>query len=138
MCNSAGGVPPAVRDRTAALVRELMARYGVPVERVLRHYDVTGKKCPAPWVDRSGEWEDFKGRLEVEEVTQEQFDAMLEDYLVRQGEREASGWAVPYIQRAVDAGVMAEEVGGIGRPQAFATREELAAVAAALCRRQGR
>ena len=42
MCNSAGGVPPAVRDRTAALVRELMARYGVPVERVLRHYDVTG------------------------------------------------------------------------------------------------
>ena len=83
MCNSAGGVPPAVRDRTAALVRELMARYGVPVERVLRHYDVTGKKCPAPWVDRPGEWEDFKRRLEVKAVTQEQFDAMLEDYLAR-------------------------------------------------------
>ena len=132
MCNSAGGVPPAIRDRTAALVRELMARYGVPVERVLRHYDVTGKKCPAPWVDRPGEWEDFKRRLEVEEVTQEQFDAMLEDYLARRGEREASGWAAPYIQRAVDAGVMAEEAGGIGRPQAFATREELAAVASSL------
>lgn len=85
MCNSAGGVPPAVRDRTAALVRELMARYGVPVERVLRHYDVTGKKCPAPWVDRPGEWEDFKRRLEAKAVTQEQFDAMLEDYLVRRG-----------------------------------------------------
>ena len=125
MCNSAGGVPPAVRDRTAALVRELMARYGVPAEHVLRHYDVTGKRCPAPWVDRPGEWEDFKGRLEVEEVTQEQFDAMLEDYLVRRGEREASGWAAPYIQNAVAAGVMAEEAGGIGRPQAFATREEL-------------
>ena len=89
MCNSAGGVPPAVRDRTAALVRELMDKYGVPAERVLRHYDVTGKRCPAPWVDRPGEWEDFKGRLEVEAVTQEQFDAMLEDYLARRGEREA-------------------------------------------------
>lgn len=132
MCNSAGGVPPAVRDRTAALVRELMDKYGVPAERVLRHYDVTGKRCPAPWVDRPGEWEDFKGRLEVEAVTQEQFDAMLEDYLARRGEREASGWAAPYIQRAVDAGVMAEEAGGIGRPQAFATREELAAVASSL------
>ena len=65
-------------------------------------------------------------------MTQEQFDAMLEDYLARRGEREASGWAVPYIQRAVDAGVMAEEAGGIGRPQAFATREELAAVASSL------
>ena len=109
-----------------------MDKYGVPAERVLRHYDVTGKRCPAPWVDRPGEWEDFKGRLEVEAVTQEQFDAMLEDYLARRGEREASGWAAPYIQRAVDAGVMAEEAGGIGRPQAFATREELAAVASSL------
>ena len=132
MCDSVGAVPAATRERTAAFVRELMDKYGVPAERVLRHYDVTGKRCPAPWVDRPGEWEDFKGRLEVEAVTQEQFDAMLEDYLARRGEREASGWAAPYIQRAVDAGVMAEEAGGIGRPQAFATREELAAVASSL------
>ena len=132
MCNSVGRVPEATRERTAAFVRELMERYGVPRENVLRHYDVTGKKCPAPWVDRPGEWEDFKRRLEAKAVTQEQFDAMLEDYLARRGEREASAWAAPYIQRAVDAGVMAEEAGGIGRPQAFATREELAAVASSL------
>ena len=30
LCNSAGGVPPAVRDRAVSLVRELMKRYGVP------------------------------------------------------------------------------------------------------------
>lgn len=136
MCNSAGGVPPAVRDRTAALVRELMDKYGVPAERVLRHYDVTGKKCPAPWVDRPGEWEDFKRRLEAKAVTQEQFDAMLEDYLTRRRQRKASSWALPYIEQAVAAGAMTGEEGGIQAPQSFATREELATVAAALLSRQ--
>ena len=71
-------------------------------------------------------------------MTQDQFDAMLENYLSRRGAREASGWALPYLQEAAAAGVMAGTEGGIDRPQAFATREELAAVAAALCRRQGR
>ena len=54
MCDSVGTVPAATRERTAAFVRELMDRYGVPVENVLRHYDVTGKRCPAPWVDQPG------------------------------------------------------------------------------------
>ncbi len=33
------------------LTKELMAKYGIPPERVIRHYDVTGKACPAYWVD---------------------------------------------------------------------------------------
>ena len=41
------------------LVRELAAKYGIDRQHVLRHYDVTGKKCPAPWVDRSDIWETF-------------------------------------------------------------------------------
>ena len=44
MCDSVGAVPAATRERTAAFVRELMDKYGVPVENVLRHYDVTGKR----------------------------------------------------------------------------------------------
>ena len=35
----------------AALVQDLMARYGIPASSVIRHYDVTGKECPAPYVD---------------------------------------------------------------------------------------
>lgn len=136
LCNSAGGVPPAVRDRAVSLVRELMKRHSVPVERVLRHYDVTGKRCPAPWVDEPGEWERFQTMLEVEEVTQEQFDAMLEDYLARRARRPASSWAVPYIRETAAAGVMTEQGGGICSPQSFVTREELATVAAALVRRE--
>lgn len=33
------------------LVRKLMADYNIPQSNVIRHFDVTGKKCPAYWVD---------------------------------------------------------------------------------------
>ena len=35
--------------RLAWLVQDVMSRYGIPPERVIRHYDVTGKMCPAPY-----------------------------------------------------------------------------------------
>ena len=39
----------------AALVQDLMARYGIPAANVIRHYDVTGKECPAPYLDPARE-----------------------------------------------------------------------------------
>ena len=44
---------------TAALVRDIMKRRNIPIERVIRHYDVTGKICPAPLIDET-EWKKFK------------------------------------------------------------------------------
>lgn len=137
MCDSVGSVPEAVRDRTAAFVRELMEKYGVPAENVLRHYDVTGKRCPAPWVDNPTEWMEFKNMLEGDddELTQDQFNSMMETYLSQRNAQPASGWAVPHIQEAIDAGVISDVGGSIERPQGFVTREELATVAAALIKK---
>lgn len=135
MCNSVGSVPEAVRERTAAFVRQKMKEYGLDVNHVLRHYDVTGKRCPAPWVDDPQAWMDFKALLEVEEVTQEQFDAMMDSYLARRNQQPASDWAKPYIQEAIDAGAMADVGGTIASPQGFVTRQELATVAAALTKK---
>ncbi len=56
-------VSKAVIDRTIELTKELMAKYDIPVENVLRHYDVTGKNCPAPMVEDSLRWTDFKKSL---------------------------------------------------------------------------
>lgn len=42
------------------LVRELMTKYNIPIENVIRHYDVTGKICPKPLVDEV-KWAEFKG-----------------------------------------------------------------------------
>ncbi|MEQ2637004.1 N-acetylmuramoyl-L-alanine amidase [Paratractidigestivibacter faecalis] len=51
-CVSAGeDFSEAQVSTLAALVQDLMARYGIPAENVIRHYDVTGKECPAPYLD---------------------------------------------------------------------------------------
>lgn len=44
---------------TVELVKELMEKYGIPPENVIRHYDVTHKVCPAPFVNESTRWYTF-------------------------------------------------------------------------------
>lgn len=40
-------------EKLGWLVRKLMAKYGIGASGVIRHYDVTGKLCPAPYVAAS-------------------------------------------------------------------------------------
>lgn len=136
MCDSVGAVPAATRERTAAFVRELMDKYGVPVENVLRHYDVTGKRCPAPWVDNPAEWMEFKKMLEEDDdMSYEQFEQYMNRYLTERNAKPADDWAKPYIQDAIDAGAMTDVGGTIERPQGFITRQEMAVVASALSKK---
>lgn len=53
---------------TVYLTRYLMEVYNIPLENVVRHYDVTGKWCPGVvgWNENTyniEKWEDFKDRL---------------------------------------------------------------------------
>ena len=45
------------------LTKELMAKYNIPVSNVIRHYDVTGKMCPEPYVRDKAAWNTFKANL---------------------------------------------------------------------------
>lgn len=68
-------IPEETMKRAAKLTRELMAKYHVPVSRVCRHYDVTRKNCPEPWIRNPQLWEKFKTMLtekEVEDMTEQQ------------------------------------------------------------------
>ena len=49
-------------EKLGWLVRRLMARYGIGASGVIRHYDVTGKLCPAPYVAAS-KWAALKARI---------------------------------------------------------------------------
>jgi len=49
-------------SNAAALVVELMKRYGIPLENICRHFDVTGKRCPAYMVDAEA-WNAFWERI---------------------------------------------------------------------------
>lgn len=70
----------AALDNAVRLAKILMRKFNIPIERVIRHYDVSGKICPSVlgWNDatiytkdgkrtaeksNSSEWEKFKNRL---------------------------------------------------------------------------
>ena len=46
-----------------ALTMELMKKYNIPIENVIRHFDVTGKICPAPMVTDNSKWREFLAML---------------------------------------------------------------------------
>lgn len=52
-------------QNAAELVYSLCKQYGIPYDHIIRHYDVTGKLCPAYWVKGDGL---AKFRRQVEEV----------------------------------------------------------------------
>lgn len=48
------------------LTKALMKKYNIPASNVIRHFDVTGKLCPAYWSgkENAGKWEkEFHGKL---------------------------------------------------------------------------
>lgn len=95
----------------AVLIAELMKRYGVPIENVIRHFDVTGKNCPAPFVENAL-WERFKDMLkEGEEMTAEEKErlvrlesavAELKKEHIYHYVNELPTWARPTVQKLLD------------------------------------
>lgn len=57
-------------DNAIELVKMLMTKYNVPIANILRHYDVTSKNCPEPFVRDVKAWQNFKDRLEENVVKQ--------------------------------------------------------------------
>lgn len=55
----------ATVSSTIELTKMLMKKYNVPASNVIRHYDVTGKTCPEPYVTNRTKhtWSAFKNKL---------------------------------------------------------------------------
>ncbi len=76
-----------------------MEKYSIPVERVVRHYDVTGKICPNPYVynHTTHTWDAFKAALGVQEEPEKKSGWHQEDggwrfYLGDTGECVRNNW----------------------------------------------
>ena len=57
------------------LVRTLMKKYNISINNVIRHFDVTGKKCPMYWCGdskKNGKWQKFKNSILEEEQIMKQ------------------------------------------------------------------
>jgi len=89
----------ATQNRTIRLIKVLMKQYNIPIENVLRHYDVTGKLCPEPFVKNQVQWLDFKTMLSEQK---EGGADMLYNYM----DENMPEWAKPTIQKLIDKGAL--------------------------------
>lgn len=56
-------VSAKTRANAIALGKELVKKYGIKKENVIRHFDVTGKNCPAYFVKDEEAWKKFKDEI---------------------------------------------------------------------------
>ncbi len=64
MCNKGGAIANKTKDNTIELIKSLQAKYNIPNERVVRHYDASRKICPKNMSkDNWKLWKEFKARL---------------------------------------------------------------------------
>lgn len=81
------------------LTKELMQKYGINTGHVIRHYDVTGKICPNPYVYNytPHTWNAFKAALSAPVSYTEGFiraaDGRRWRYQYKDGSFAANGWA---------------------------------------------
>lgn len=103
-------IKPETVANAAALAKDIMQRYGIDTDHVLRHYDVTGKRCPMPWVDDPEQWTAFKDMLTPENTTTvEEDDDMATRYNTV---AELPAWAQEEAQRLVDRGALLGDAHG--------------------------
>ena len=93
---------PETVANAAALAREIMQRYGIDTDHVLRHYDVTGKHCPMPWVDDPAQWTAFKDTLTLGRTNEEEEEPMTRYNKID----DIPAWARSDAQRLIDRGAL--------------------------------
>lgn len=66
-----GNITEKTFQNAVKVVKELIVKYPhITRDKIWRHYDVTGKNCPAPWVSKPSELERFKNAVFSNSATQ--------------------------------------------------------------------
>lgn len=93
---------PETVVNAAALAREIMQRYDIDTEHVVRHYDVTGKRCPMPWVDDPAQWTAFLAMLTPEHPNDKEDDTMVRYNKIE----DVPDWAQDTVRALMDVGAL--------------------------------
>ena len=107
---------PETVKNAQQFVRSLMKRYGIPTENVVRHYDVTHKNCPAPFVEDAGAWQRFKAGL-MEQAKEDNMTEKQVKQLIKQSktvfdtEEAVPEWGRATIEKLTKRGLLRGEDG---------------------------
>ncbi len=137
ICINQDGNYEKAKSNAIDLIRYLMEKYNIPLDRVVRHYDASRKNCPASMSANGwAAWYEFKDRLiNKEELTMTQYeelqgklDQVTEIINTMGGEIQAlknpviynyiddnlPAWARPTVQKLADKGLLQGDENGLG------------------------
>lgn len=84
---------------------------------MVRHYDVTHKTCPAPFVESTAAWDAFKAGLagEVDDMTADEVRQIIaQSKTVYRTAEEVPGWARATVDKLIGKGWLKGEGGDEG------------------------
>lgn len=121
------------KQKACELAVSLMKRYNIPPCNVIRHYDVTGKKCPAWAVEDPAKWLEIQ--IEINKLYSKEDEPMIEndanyevfkrfmDRYLADISKEPATWDKEPMDYVEQRGIITGS-----RPKSFVTRGELATV----------
>lgn len=120
-----GTIYPSAKtiENVLELTRSLMQKYNIPKEHIIRHHDVTGKKCPAYWVNDAKWKKEFWNRLGEDDMTKEDVIKIIQEYEAQKAKAPVSAWAKSAWDKVKKKGIMDGTA-----PKGALTREQIATI----------
>ena len=133
ICES--GNRKAAVDNAVQLTKQLIDEFKIQPGNVFQHHHWSGKNCPRilrdnKYIKDRIDWKYFTAKIreEEEEMTQEQFNDMMENYLASRAQKAPHDWSAADRKWAEENGIIQGDPDGDKRYQSFITREEAAAM----------
>lgn len=140
LCINSDGNGAAAYKNMLELTKNLMRKFNIPADRVVRHFDASGKPCPGSWqANKWAKWWQFKADIkkpiewQIDLSKSSEFGAAKaagktkemkgENIMEKRDINKVSPWAEKEWKEATEAGITDGT-----RPGAVATREEVAAM----------
>lgn len=137
MCMNQDGNYDVMYRNTVELVKNLMVKFNVPADRVVRHFDASGKSCPDHM--RRNNWEKWKKfKEDIKNPIEWKIDLSKDSEfgVNKVMEKDYKGhWAEKAIDEVKEAGVMKGYEDGSFKPDEKITRAEVAVIVSKLLKK---
>ncbi len=111
MCINSDGDFNKTYQNTLDLVKHLMGKYNILIDRVVRHYDASRKSCPNNWSKNNWDkWNKFKSDLQVKDYTTN-INLVYKNLFQREGDHEGINYWNDKLNSGLTFGDMLKEMG---------------------------
>lgn len=112
MCINSDGDFTKIYKNTIELVKHLMNKYNISIDRVVRHYDASRKSCPDTWKQNNWEkWNKFKSDLQVKKDYTININLVYKNLFQRDGDSEGINYWNDKLNSGLSFGDMLKAMG---------------------------